>query len=136
MPSEIELQTCRAEYRNQFGYSIDFIQDYDLFGENLFFSRAKKGLEANNLIISTNEGQLNITTDAQKNSDLPDIQAEINALIAKERMKRGGNLALEMNFTPVLAHRYVQRQINDICKAVYSEKSLNEHFRNEEFKTL
>ena len=107
MPSEIELQTCRAEYRNQFGYSIDFIQDYDLFGENLFFNQARKALEANNLIISTNEGQLNITTDDQKNSDLPDIQAEINALIAKERMKRGGNLALEMNFTPVLAHRYV-----------------------------
>ena len=40
MPSEIELQTWRAEYRNQFGYSIDFIQDYDLFGENMFLNRA------------------------------------------------------------------------------------------------
>ena len=40
MPSEIELQTWRAEYRNQFGYSIDFIQDYALFGENMFLNRA------------------------------------------------------------------------------------------------
>ena len=50
-------------------------------------------------------------------------------------MKKGGGVIHEMNFTPVLAHRYIQRQINDVCKAVYSEKNLNEQFRDE-FKLL
>lgn len=40
-----------------------------------------------------------------------------------------------MNFTPILAHRYLQKQINEICKAIYVEKNLSEQFR-EEFTSL
>ena len=31
-----------------------------------------------------------------------------------------------MNFTPMMAHRYLQKQINDMGKALFAEKNLNE----------
>ena len=35
-----------------------------------------------------------------------------------------------MNFTPLMAHRYLQKQINELCFMVKQEKDLNEKFRD------
>ena len=40
-----------------------------------------------------------------------------------------------MNFTPLMAHRYMQNQINDMSKTILAEKKLNEAFR-EDFSSL
>ena len=36
-----------------------------------------------------------------------------------------------MNFTPLMAHRYLQNQINEIGKTILTEKKLNAEFRDE-----
>ena len=36
-----------------------------------------------------------------------------------------------MNFTPLNAHRYLQKQINDLCYSFKKEMDLNEKFRDE-----
>ena len=60
----------------------------------------------------------------------PNAGDTVKDIIAQEQMKKG-EIRLEMNFTPLLAHRYLQKQLNDLCKAVYTEKNLNEKFRAE-----
>ena len=42
-----------------------------------------------------------------------------------------GEIRLEMNFTPMVAHRYLQKQINDLCYTVKKEMDMNEKFREE-----
>ena len=82
-------------------------------------------------MLVTESGQLNITTKP----DSPEEDADkVTAFIAAEQAAKG-EIRLEMNFTPVMAHRYLQKQINDLCKAVYAEKDLNEKFRSE-FESL
>ena len=41
-PSELELATQRQEFRNVYGYTIDFVNENDLFGENRFFPKDQK----------------------------------------------------------------------------------------------
>lgn len=36
-----------------------------------------------------------------------------------------------MQFTPLMAHRYLQQQINDLCYAFKQEKNMSESFRDE-----
>lgn len=94
----------RQEYRNQYGYSVDFVGEHDLFGENRHFWF--KGKKSGNKMAIVGDGQLNITTHdkdpVESEKDLAD------QFIAAEQMKKG-EIRMEMNFTPLLAHRYLQR---------------------------
>ena len=49
-PTEFELAKNRQEFRNVYGYSIDFVSEHDMFGENRFFQGQDK---LNELKIST-----------------------------------------------------------------------------------
>ena len=40
-----------------------------------------------------------------------------------------------MQFSPMLAHRYIQKQVNDMCLAFKKEQNMNEQFR-EEFSSV
>ena len=126
-PTEIELSTCRKEFRNCYGYSVDFCENHDLFGENRYFGNKKKKEEpVGSKMIMSSDGQLDIVTKTTTPTPMNDVAD----LIAKEQMEKG-EIRLEMNFTPLLAHRYLQIQINEMCKVLYAEKNLNEQFRNE-----
>ena len=46
-------------------------------------------------------------------------------MLAKEQFEKG-EIRLEMKFTPLMAHRYIQKQINDMCLAFKKEKNMNE----------
>ena len=63
------------------------------------------------------------------------IKAEIAANQFAEDQLKKGEIRLNMNFTPLLAHRYLQRQINELCLELYSEKNHNAKFR-QEFSSL
>ena len=125
LPTGIELQTGRDEYKNQWGYSVQFMKEQDIFGENRYFGRPAKKPSMKNITV-TGGGQLNITTEEAKTpqpialteKDIAEQQ------IAEDQLKKG-EIRIEMNFTPIIAHRYLQHQINDMCKAIYQEKDLN-----------
>ena len=55
---------------------------------------------------------------------------EVDQFIAKEQAKKG-EIRLEMNFTPTMAHRYLQQQINDFYKEFKTESDMNQKFRAE-----
>ena len=86
-PSEVELATCRDQYRNKYGYSVDFITEYDLFGENRYFGVDKKTQKQGSSAGYTGDGQLNITTEVtRKNtSEIMPLDEDLGAtLLAKE----------------------------------------------------
>lgn len=81
-------------------------------------------------MLITGDGQLNITTEQKTKEQMLEAANTVASYIAKEQAKKG-EIRLEMNFTPLLAHRYIQKQMNDLCKAVWADKNLNEQFRAE-----
>ena len=98
-PTDIQLQTNRQEFRNVFGFSLDFVQDYDLFGENKFFPKTPPKLAELQI---KNNGQINLMTKRRQSK----IPSELDELIAKAQ-KDKGELRVDMNFTPLMAHRYL-----------------------------
>ena len=46
-------------------------------------------------------------------------------MLEKEQFDKG-EIRLEMKFTPLMAHRYIQRQVNDVCLAIKREHNMNE----------
>ena len=70
-PTETELATNRQQFKNTYGYSLDFVKEYDLFGENKFYPTDAKG---NNELEITQNGQLNLTTkNKAKNRDNDEV---------------------------------------------------------------
>ena len=80
----------------------------------------------------TMDGQLNIKTKDKKETQIELINEDDLArkAIAEEQIRRG-EIRIDMNFTPLMAHRYLQNQINEMARAFKIEKSLNATFRNE-----
>ena len=66
-PSDVELQTDRHDYRNMYGYSVDWLKIHDIFGER----RHQKGEDTstNNKMQITGGGQLNIMTTGSNKID-------------------------------------------------------------------
>ena len=66
-------------------------------------------------------GQLNLVT-GKLNQKLDELDF---------KHKRNSNTGRTVMFTPLIAHRYLQRQINEICLEFKKERNLNSQFRDE-----
>ena len=129
MPTSLEMREDREQYRSR-DLAQDFLEEHDLFGENKIF---KPKAEESDIQIREN-GQVNLkTTKSQspgKDAKAPTLFDELDAMQAKLQADMGDK-ADRMNFTPMLAHRYVQQQMNEFYRQFKEEKDLQEKFRGE-----
>ena len=56
----------RQEFRNVYGYTVEFVKENDLFGENRFFPESKEEGKSSLEIKVGSNGQLNLLTNKSK----------------------------------------------------------------------
>lgn len=79
LPSESDLQIYRQQYKNVYGYSLNFLHDNDLFGEQAYYMANVQGSD----LLSNNQGkveaqiqengQVNLTNKKAQSSIMEDV---------------------------------------------------------------
>ena len=115
----MEFRGRREEYKSP-ELGIDFLNSHNLFGEGRLVSRKDSH---NSGVRLRDSGILNLKLPSTHKSSSSVISDNLNNPISpgmRISTSDRGKL-IEKNFTPIMAHRYIQFQLNDFYKRYKKE---------------
>ena len=109
-PNDVELARFRPQFKNIYGYAVDFMSEYDLFNENRDDSRnssqSKFKIRSNSALYIGGDSQSNITPAQDSKAALDHAENDISSRLVLAEQHA---VEPEDKFTPIMAHRYLQK---------------------------